>query len=209
MLQHEYDQDDFGLKERLSTNPLHTNDQRKRLLGSKVLSLFKKISTNTQLTVKLTIVTRLFAVLEKLTMEMDDFAETIHRFLVYFLIEWHENKVLRQHIMSNFLDLFNHEKVLSLNQVIEPLCSIIAMNLEKEEVDSRKYMNMEDFSFFWALANKNRLVVQSALDICKVMRIFMLKRDPQYRGVAEKIFFKLLSKFPNEDSIRVLLLTHA
>lgn len=109
MLQHDYEHEDFGLKERLSSQ-----DEKKGLLGSKVLSLFKKISRDATLTMKLTIVTRLFSVLEKLVAEFDDFYETTYRLLVFFLIEWHDNKVLRNHIMANFSDVFKHEKVLSL-----------------------------------------------------------------------------------------------
>ena len=54
---------------------------------------------------------------------------------------------------------------------------------------------MADFSFFWELANSHRMTLEGALSICRVMQIYMLKRDPQYRGVAEKIFFKLLGNF--------------
>ena len=88
---------------------------------------------------------------------MDDQAETIYKLLVFFLVEWHDNKVLRQHLMSGFTDLFNQEKVLSFHQLIEPLCSIIIMNLQKEDMNQRKYLNMSDFSFMWALACKNRM----------------------------------------------------
>ena len=41
------------------------------------------------------------------------------------------------------------------------------------------------------------------------MQIYMLRRDPSYRTVAEKIFFKLVSKFPNDDSMRNLLIAHS
>ena len=63
--------------------------------------------------------------LETLVTEFDDFSETTFRFIVFSLVEWHENKILRHHIMANLLELFKNEKVLSLQQLIEPLCSII------------------------------------------------------------------------------------
>jgi len=207
MLQHELEQEDFGLKERLSQHSALLNDQRRKLLGSKVLSLFKKISTNASLSVKIHLVTALFALLEKLTLEMDEFAETVFRLLIYLLVEWHDTKLLRNHLLANFLDLFNTEKVLQLHALVEPLCQIITMNLERE--DSRKYLNMGDFSFMWALANKNRLSLPSALAIATIMQTFMVRRDPAFRGVAEKIFFKLVSKFPNDDQMRLLLQNHA
>ena len=84
-------------------------------MGSKVLSLFKKISKNASLTLKTTIISRLFFLLETLSMEMDDFGETIYQLLVFFFIEWHDNKIVRNHMMSNFLDLFKQDKVLSLH----------------------------------------------------------------------------------------------
>ena len=127
MLNNEYDEDDFGLNQRLNT--AQPRDQRKRLLGSKVLSMFKKISEDATLTLRLNIISRLFAILENSVKEMDDFAETIYRLLVFFLVEWHENKVLRSHLMSNFTQLFKNEKLLSLEQLIEPLCRIINLNL--------------------------------------------------------------------------------
>ena len=105
MLHNEYDEEDFGLNERLNSE--QPRDQRKRLLGSKVLSMFKKISEDATVTLRLTITSRLFAVLENAVKGMDDFAETIYRLLVFFLVEWHENKILRSHLMSNFTQLFN------------------------------------------------------------------------------------------------------
>ena len=74
---------------------------------------------------KTSICTRLFSVLENLVTEFDDFSDNVFRLLVFFLIEWHDNKVLRNHLMANFIDLFKNEKVLSLPQIIEPLCRII------------------------------------------------------------------------------------
>ena len=209
ILQNECEYEDFGLKERLSQHPYQLNDQKRKLLGSKVLSLFKKISKDASLTLKTTIISRLFFVLETLTMEMNDFSETIYQLLVFFFVEWHDNKVVRNHMMSNFLDLFNQDKVLSLRQLLEPLSSIIVLNLEKGDINQRTYLTMADFSFLWDLANKNRITIESALPICQVMQTYMLKRDPQYRGVAEKIFLKLVSKFPTEDLTQNLLKTHA
>ena len=142
-------------------------------------------------------------------MEMNDFSETIYQLLVFFFVEWHDNKVVRNHMMSNFLDLFKQDKVLSLRQLLEPLSSIIVLNLEKGDINQRTYLTMADFSFLWDLANKNRITIESALPICQVMQTYMLKRDPQYRGVAEKIFLKLVSKFPTEDLTQNLLKTHA
>ena len=40
------------------------------------------------------------------------------------------------------------------------------------------------------------------------MQNFMLKRDPQYRGVAEKIFFKLMGQSSHAESIQVMRKTH-
>ena len=69
---------------------------------------------------------------------------------------------------------------------------------------------MADFSFFWDLANQDRLTIHSAIPICKVMQTFMLKRDCSlYRGVAEKIFFKLIAKFANEDATQLFIKEHA
>ena len=94
------------MKERLSKNT--AGDQKRRLLGSKVLNLFKKICVqDSSMTLKLVVISRLFALLEKLVHEMDDFAETIYSLLVFFLIEFHDNKIVRQHLMSNFTDLYN------------------------------------------------------------------------------------------------------
>ena len=44
MLQNEVELEDFGLKERLRQLNMDSDDQKRRLLGSKVLSLFRKIS---------------------------------------------------------------------------------------------------------------------------------------------------------------------
>ena len=41
------------------------------------------------------------------------------------------------------------------------------------------------------------------------MQRYMLKRDPQYRTVADKIFFKLIGKFPNEDSTHTFIQSHS
>ena len=64
---------------------------------------------------------------------------------------------------------------------------------------------MADFNFFLALANNKRLTLESAKEICNVMQIYMLKRDPQHRSVAEKIFLILAERFANEDAMRQLL----
>jgi len=80
--------------------------------------------------------------------------------------------------MSNFIDLFDSDKVLSLHLLVEPLKTIILQNLEKEECNTRKYLNMADFSFLWFLACKQRINRDSAIAICEIMQIYMLKRDP-------------------------------
>lgn len=95
MLQNEVELEDFGLKERLRQLNMDSDDQKRRLLGSKVLSLFRKISIGAQLTLKVQLITRLFSVVEKLAQEMDPFAETAYRLLIFFFIEYHDNKVLR------------------------------------------------------------------------------------------------------------------
>ena len=92
---------------------------------------------------------------------------------------------------------------------MQPLSSIIVLNLEKEDVNQRTYLTMADFSFFWEIVNKQRITIESALPICQIMQIYMLKRDPQYRGVAEKIFLKIMSRFSSEDLTHNLLKTHA
>lgn len=51
MLQNEYEAEDFGLKERLNKQSLEIGDQKRRLLGNKVLSLFKKVSLGASVTV--------------------------------------------------------------------------------------------------------------------------------------------------------------
>ena len=107
--------------------------------------------------------------------------------------------------MSNFIDLFRQEKVLQMHQLIDPLCKIILQNLRKEEFQDRRYLDMQDYTFFWELANKNRVNVASALALCKIMQNGMLKRDPQYRTVADKIFFKLMSRFSNEDAAHAFI----
>lgn len=71
------------------------------------------------------------------------------------------------------------------------------------------YMTMADFSFFWNLANSPRLTIQSAIIICKAMQIFMLKSDSQYRGVAQKIFFRLMGKFSTDNGTQMFLREHA
>ena len=123
--------------------------------------------------------TRLFFVLEKLIHD-DGFAANIYRLLVYFLIEWHDDQLIRDHIMANFTDIFKQERVLALNQLVEPLCSIILMNLEKLSGSSRTYLTMNDFSFFWELASRHssRISVESAISMSRVMQLYMLKRDP-------------------------------
>ena len=106
---------------------------------------------------RINLCTHLFAVLETLVAELDDFSETIYRLLIFLLIEWHQNKVLRNHLMTNFVDLFKNEKVLPLPHLVEPLCKIITQNLDqKSKADERAlttYITMADFTFFWALAN--------------------------------------------------------
>ena len=69
-----------------------------------MLTLFKRAGANASVTVKLVMVSRLFAVLDKLRSESDVFAESIYRLLVYFLVEWNENKAIREHLISNFLE---------------------------------------------------------------------------------------------------------
>ena len=85
-------------------------------------------------------------------------------------------------------------------------------NLKKNDDNPRTYMTMADFSFMWDLAaniDKNRMTATSAVAICQLMQTFMVKRDPQYRGVAEKIFFKLMGNFPQEEKMQVFMQEHA
>ena len=83
------------------------------------------------------------------------------------------------------------------------------MNLQKVDgAEKHKYLTLNDFSFFWAIANTNRVTVQSAHAICKIMEIHMLKRDFHFQ-VAEKVFFKLAGKFADEPSICSLIADHA
>ena len=147
---------------------------------------------------------KLFVLLEKfvLVSQSDDFAAKIYSLLVFLLIEWHENKVIRSTMISNFIDLFKQEKVvvLSLHQLIEPLCSIITLNIQREEGNKNKsYLNMIDFSLFWELANDKRITAASAIQICEVMQIYMLL-DSQFRGIAQKIFYKLISTSYSDDA---------
>lgn len=67
---------------------------------------------------------------------------------------------------------------------------------------------MSDFSFMWDLANKPRITAESALAICQVLQIYMIKRDPQYRGVAEKIFLKLIGRFATEEIMHTFMKKH-
>ena len=55
-------------------------------------------------------VSRLFAVIDKLKGDSDAFAESIYRLLTYFLIDWNENKTVREHLLSNFLELFKDDR---------------------------------------------------------------------------------------------------
>ena len=157
MLQHEVDQDDFGLKDRLSSKE-NAIESTKGLLGSKVLSLFTKIAKDAALTTKVLMCTRLFYVLERLLAEFDDFSDNVYKLLIFFLIEWHENKVLRNHLMTNFIELYKNDKVLSVSKLVEPLCSIVTQNLKakdggSEEGPPRTYVTLADFSFLWSIAN--------------------------------------------------------
>ena len=139
------------------------------LLGTKVLSLLNKISVGADLTLKIHLISRLFLVVEKLGLEMDPFSEKAYKLLIFFLVEWHDCKILRNHLMANFTDLFTHDKVLSLHILVEPICSVISLKLQKDLIDSQKFLSMADFSFFWALACKQRITQESAIEISKVM----------------------------------------
>ena len=67
---------------------------------------------------------------------------------------------------------------------------------------------MNDYSFFWAMSQKNRITANGAQVICKIMQNNMLRRDSHFK-VAEKIFFKLATKFANTQPICTLLSEHA
>ena len=139
--------------------------------------------------------------------------DNVYRLLIYLLIEYHHDEKIREHLMSNFTELYKRDKTLSLHAIIEPLCSIIESNIASSTARTQQMMNiyikMADFSFFWDLANKPNLTLESAICICKVMQIFMLRSDSQYRGVAQKIFFRLISKFSDEDTTKQLMQEHA
>ena len=88
------------------------------------------MGANASVAVKLVMVSRLFAVLDKLRSDSDDFAESIYRLLVYFLIEWNSNKTIREHLLSNFLELFKDDREGALQKyLVEPLCKIIMLNI--------------------------------------------------------------------------------
>ena len=68
---------------------------------------------------------------------------------------------------------------------------------------------MDDFSFFWELANMKQMTIQSAIQICQLMQTpFMVTRESKYRGVADKIFFKLISRFANDSQMKNFLKKH-
>ena len=109
--------------------------------------------------------------------------ENVYRLLIYLLIEYHHDEKIREHLMSNFTELYKNDKALSLHALIEPLCSIIESNIgnlsksNNQNLKMNIYIKMADFSFFWDLANKPHLTLESAIHICKVMQIFMLRGE--------------------------------
>ena len=113
--------------------------------------------------------------------------------------------------MSNFSDLFNVDRNLELDKLIEPLMRVIKLNLNKQETQSgsnQHYLNIADFSFIWDLVSKKRITGKSALAICDIMQHFMLKSDGHYRTVAEKIFFKLIYRYRSDDNTQMFLNQH-
>ena len=116
--------------------------------------------------------------------------------------------------MTNFSSLFKYSENqdLKLHSLVEPLCQVINLNssnapdnenpaLSFAGPPQQNDLTMADYTFFWDLADLKSacLTKESALAICQVMQTAILQRDPTYRGVAEKIFFKLLGKFLDED----------
>lgn len=165
------------------------------------------MSSEVSLTPRLTLITCLFAVLEKLAISSDNFAESLYTFLVEYLIQSYHDEAVREHLLSNFSDLFKPpEQVVSLPlyDLVQPLCLAIESN--KSEVQ----MSMLDFSFFWQLANDARLTVNCAVPIYKVMQMHILTKDANYFGVAEQILLKLVSKFdrPLNRKLQRILLEH-
>ena len=91
------------------------------------------MSSEVSLTPRLTLITCLFAVLEKLALSKDDFAESLYTFLVEYLIQSYDDEAVREHLLANFGDLFKPGQVVSLPlyDLVQPLCLTIESNKSK------------------------------------------------------------------------------
>ena len=193
--------------ERLSMNDSPSRVDTSKSLGHKVLTLMKRVAKMGGTAFKYSLVSKLFYLLESLLAKSNTFASKVHILLVYLLTEWHEDVTIRKHILDNYKDIYRQDFddfgiSLEYNTLMEPLCRVVQYAFSQSEKDIMGYLDLSDFSFFWFMACRRRIPKKSALAICEVMQVYMLRREGVlYFTVAEKIFNKLFSKFRSIEAM--------
>ena len=75
------------------------------MLGDKILSHVKKVFSSCSIAVTLDLASKLFALLEFFSHTEDSFTVTLYNLMTSVFIDMYEDQTVRDHFMSNFVDI--------------------------------------------------------------------------------------------------------
>jgi len=134
----------------------------------------------------------LFKLLDKFAAEKDQFAAVVYKTLTFALVENYDNVTLREFILLNFIQVFNHCQTIPVGILLEPILRQIQVSQE------RYLLNIYDIEFFNNVLRHPKFNPTLAEQMFQVMSEIYLT-NILFADATRQIITEILSNFLNDN----------
>ena len=172
-------------------------------LANQILLMLKKGIRDNFSSLKMISITYLFRLLENFASERNPFAPIVYKILTFSLIENHEDQVLREQLLLNFITIFKSFSSIPVGVLLEPLAKQIQVSEGTTYI-----LNLFDLHALDVLANHPKLTLKQAILLLDVLAKIYLN-NVSFAYLAGPPLVKIVERFIEEDTMQEYLLEFA
>ncbi|KAL4496244.1 hypothetical protein ABPG72_012981 [Tetrahymena utriculariae] len=161
-----------------------------------VLQLLGKACKDKSQSLVVCSLTLLFQLLIYFGNQKSQFAPNVYRTLTLSIIENHQNVVVREYIMNNFITVYETLESIPLNILIEPLVRQIQVT---DQVSY--FFNVFDFNFFAYISKNDKLQLKNAIQLLDLFfKIYL--NNTIFANVSSVPILNIVNRFIDSETLQ-------
>lgn len=156
-------------------------------IANSILTCMKRAYRDKYNLLKIASLGKLFYLLDVFSIERNPYAPIIYKTLIFSLVENYTNTLIREYIMTNFIQTFSSTPSIPIGILVDPIIK------QMKVIETLGYGTF-DFEFFIAAARHPRFSIKNAVQSLDILGKVYLQ-DPIFSKTAVIPFMMIVSKF--------------